>query len=233
MYSSRDSESYSGGYSNYPSGYPNPAPGEPLARRYAPAQQPRRRIGVKESDGGLGVAFRTSIGFLAVIWIVFFIDLYVFGGGLRQFGVRPRDTQGLWGIFAAPLLHADMAHLVSNSLPGALFAGLVAWSSRRLFWQVTFLVTVVSGGLTWLIGGIDTVHIGASGLIYGWLAFLVVRGFVNRAALQILLGLLLLFSYSGLIWGVLPTQAAVSWQMHLFGAVGGIWAATMFKRGRN
>ena len=92
---------------------------------------------------------------------------------------------------------------------------------------------MVSGGLTWLIGGIDTVHIGASGLIYGWLAFLVVRGFVNRAALQILLGLLLLFSYSGLIWGVLPTQAAVSWQMHLFGAVGGIWAATMFKRARN
>lgn len=191
-----------------------------------------RQLMPRDRDGGLRAAISTAVGFLVLIWSVFFVDAYVFGGGLSNFGVRPRDSSSWWGIFAAPLLHANYAHIAANSLPGALFAGLIALSSKRLFWQVTLLVTVVSGGMTWLLGGINTVHIGASGLLYGWLAFLVVRGFVNRRLLQILLGVALASVYSGLVWGVLPTEMAVSWQMHLFGALGGIWAAMMFKRGR-
>lgn len=217
-------------YSQYSMGAPY---GAPSGATGGPVQQRRNnQIMPRDTDGGLGSAISTAVGFLVVIWVVFFVDMFVFGGGLGQFGVRPRDPSSWWGIFAAPLLHADYGHIMANSLPGALFVGLIALSSKRLFWQVTLLVTVVSGGLTWLFGGINTVHIGASGLIYGWLAFLVVRGFINRRALQILLGIVLASMYSGLIWGVLPTQMAVSWQMHLFGALGGIWAAFMFKRGR-
>ncbi|MCQ9167730.1 rhomboid family intramembrane serine protease [Corynebacterium sp. HMSC074C05] len=186
----------------------------------------------QDRDGGLGAAISTAIGYLVLIWTVFLVNEFIFGGALNNFGVRPRDTSTLWGILTAPLLHADYGHIVANSLPGALFAGLIAMSSKRLFWQVTLLITVVGGGLTWLVGGANTVHIGASGLIYGWLAFLVVRGFVNRRVMQIILGVILASMYSGLIWGVLPTQMAVSWQMHLFGGLAGIWAAVMFKRGR-
>lgn len=186
----------------------------------------------QDRDGGLGAAISTAIGYLALIWTVFLVNEFTFGGALNNFGVRPRETSTLWGILTAPLLHADYGHIVANSLPGALFAGLIAMSSKRLFWQVTILITVVGGGLTWLVGGVNTVHIGASGLIYGWLAFLVVRGFVNRRVMQIILGVILASMYSGLIWGVLPTQMAVSWQMHLFGGLAGIWAAVMFKRGR-
>jgi len=186
----------------------------------------------QDRDGGLGAAISTAIGYLVLIWTVFLVNEFIFGGALNNFGVRPRDTSTLWGILTAPLLHADYGHIVANSLPGALFAGLIAMSSKRLFWQVTLLITVVGGGLTWLVGGANTVHIGASGLIYGWLAFLGVRGFVNRRVMQIILGVILASMYSGLIWGVLPTQMAVSWQMHLFGGLAGIWAAVMFKRGR-
>lgn len=186
----------------------------------------------QDRDGGLGAAISTAIGYLVLIWTVFLVNDFIFGGALNNFGVRPRETSTLWGILTAPLLHADYGHIVANSLPGALFAGLIAMSSKRLFWQVTLLITVVGGGLTWLVGGVNTVHIGASGLIYGWLAFLVVRGFVNRRVMQIVLGVILASMYSGLIWGVLPTQMAVSWQMHLFGGLAGIWAAVMFKRGR-
>ncbi|MGK8360815.1 rhomboid family intramembrane serine protease [Corynebacterium amycolatum] len=186
----------------------------------------------QDRDGGLGAAISTAIGYLVLIWTVFLVNEFIFGGALNNFGVRPRETSTLWGILTAPLLHADYGHIMANSLPGALFAGLIAMSSKRLFWQVTLLITVVGGGLTWLVGGVNTVHIGASGLIYGWLAFLVVRGFVNRRVTQIILGVILASMYSGLIWGVLPTQMAVSWQMHLFGGLAGIWAAVMFKRGR-
>ena len=186
----------------------------------------------QDRDGGLGAAISTAIGYLVLIWTVFLVNEFIFGGALNNFGVRPRETSTLWGILTAPLLHTDYGHIVANSLPGALFAGLIAMSSKRLFWQVTLLITVVGGGLTWLVGGVNTVHIGASGLIYGWLAFLVVRGFVNRRVMQIILGVILASMYSGLIWGVLPTQMAVSWQMHLFGGLAGIWAAVMFKRGR-
>ena len=186
----------------------------------------------QDRDGGLGAAISTAIGYLVLIWTVFLVNEFIFGGALNNFGVRPRETSTLWGILTAPLLHADYGHIMANSLPGALFAGLIAMSSKRLFWQVTLLITVVGGGLTWLVGGVNTVHIGASGLIYGWLAFLVVRGFVNRRVMQIILGVILASMYSGLIWGVLPTQMAVSWQMHLFGGLAGIWAAVMFKRGR-
>lgn len=186
----------------------------------------------QDRDGGLGAAISTAIGYLVLIWTVFLVNEFIFAGALNNFGVRPRETSTLWGILTAPLLHADYGHIVANSLPGALFAGLIAMSSKRLFWQVTLLITVVGGGLTWLVGGVNTVHIGASGLIYGWLAFLVVRGFVNRRVMQIILGVILASMYSGLIWGVLPTQMAVSWQMHLFGGLAGIWAAVMFKRGR-
>ncbi|MBV7294880.1 rhomboid family intramembrane serine protease [Corynebacterium sp. TAE3-ERU12] len=185
-----------------------------------------------QRDGGPGVAIRTALWFVVVIWAVFFINRFFFAGTLNYFGVRPWDPQGLWGLLCAPFLHADLAHLMANTVPAAIFTGLIAWSSRRLWFRVTIIVMIISGLGAWLTGSFGQVHIGASGLIYGWLAFLLVRGFYNRSVRQILLGIVLLFSYSGMLWGVFPTQMGVSWQMHLFGAIGGIVAAARIS-GRN
>ena len=152
------------------------------------------------------------------------LNALVFDGTLWVFGIQPLDLSTIWHIFTSPLLHANLEHIVGNSIPGAIFAFLIGYSGKRVFWEVTTFAMLVSGLGTWLIGGIGTNHIGASGLVYGWLAYLLVRGFFNRSAGQVLLGVILGFTYSGLMWGVLPLVEGVSWQAHLFGAIGGMAA---------
>ncbi len=167
---------------------------------------------------------RFAAGYLIVIWSVFLINIFYFGGLLVYLGIHPLDTAWLPGLFFAPLLHGDINHIVSNSLPGAIFCFLIGYSGARVFWEVTAIVGVVGGAGTWIFGGVGTNHIGASGLVYGWLTYLIVRGVFNRSFRQVLLGLILGFFYSSLIWGVLPLTPGVSWQAHLFGAIGGILA---------
>lgn len=187
-----------------------------------PQHMPQRPV--TKTSGNVGIGFLYALSYLAVIWAVHLINVFVFGGTLTYFGVHPLDIASIWHIFTAPLLHGSLTHIAANSIPGALFCFLIGLSGHRAYWEVTTIVAVISGLGTWLLGGIGTSHIGASGLIYGWLAYLVIRGIFNRSPGQVLLGVVLAFAYSGLIWGVLPTQEGVSWQAHLFGAIGGIVA---------
>lgn len=172
--------------------------------------------------GRLKTAASLTVGFLAVEWIIHIINFLFFGSELGQYGIHPLDFNGIWGIFTAPLLHANFEHLIGNSLPGAVFCFLIGLSGRKAWWEVTIIVVLIAGVGTWLLGGPGTSHIGASGVVYGWLAYLIVRGIFNRSLSQFLVGLGLGFAYSGLIWGVLPIYEGVSWQGHLFGAIGGI-----------
>ena len=174
--------------------------------------------------GRLKTAASLTVGFLAVEWIIHIINFLFFGSELGQYGIHPLDFNGIWGIFTAPLLHANFEHLIGNSLPGAVFCFLIGLSGRKAWWEVTIIVVLIAGVGTWLLGGPGTSHIGASGVVYGWLAYLIVRGIFNRSLSQFLVGLGLGFAYSGLIWGVLPIYEGVSWQGHLFGAIGGIVA---------
>lgn len=185
---------------------------DPAAQRKSKFKQQRRT----------GLLF--ALGYIAIIWAVHILNMAVFGGALNDFGVHPLDLTSIWHIFTSPLLHADLDHLIGNTGLGALFAFLVGYSGKRVFWEVTAFVVLIGGIGTWLFGGIGTNHIGASGLVYGWLAYLLVRGFFNRSAGQVLLGVILGFTYSGLMWGVLPVAEGVSWQAHLFGAIGGVAA---------
>lgn len=173
--------------------------------------------------GRISTGIRLAVGFLVVIWGVHLVN-FILGGTLSVFGIHPRDPMGLLGIIFAPILHGNWEHLMSNSVPGAIFCFLIGLSGRKAFWEVTAIVALVAGMGTWLFGGVGTLHIGASSLVYGWLAYLVIRGIFNRSLLQILLGIVIGFMYSGLIWGVLPIYEGVSWQGHLFGAIGGILA---------
>lgn len=210
-----------------------PAPGVPH-NPYANQRQPYGQPGMGLQGQGYPASrslkrrqqrksgLRFAGGFLVLIWAVFILQLFF--PWLQGFGIHPLDINGLPMIFTSPLLHANLEHIISNSLPGALFAYLIGYSGKRVFCEVTTFVLLIGGLGTWVFGGIGTNHIGASGLVYGWLAYLLVRGFFNRSIGQILTGLILGFFYSGLIWGVLPGTEGVSWQAHLFGAIGGIVA---------
>lgn len=140
-------------------------------------------------------------------------------------GVEPRTGDGLWGILFAPILHADWAHLTANTVPALVLGFLVMLSGIGRGIAATAIIWLVGGIGTWLFAGSGENHIGASTLIFGWLTYLIVRGIFTRKAGQILLGVVVLFLYGGMLWGVLPSEPWISWQGHLFGALGGILAA--------
>lgn len=165
-----------------------------------------------------------SAGFVGVLWLSEIIDTAL-GNRLDREGIRPGSTDGLSGILVAPLLHGGFGHLVANTVPLLVLGFLVLLSGVRQWVAVTAAVWLIGGVGTWLFGGPGTVHIGASGLVFGWLAYLIVRGFFNREPTQILVGIAVFLVYGGALWGVLPGQPGISWQGHLFGAVGGVVVA--------
>lgn len=169
-------------------------------------------------------AVTVSAAFVVVLYAVEIVDAIV-GGRLDAGGVQPRRLGGLDGIVFAPLLHGGWGHLASNTMPLLVLGFLLALSGLRTWLQVTALVWVVGGFGVWLLAGSDTNHIGASGLVFGWLAYLVVRGVFSRNLVQIALGLVVLVVYGSVLWGALPGRPGVSWQGHLFGALAGAVAA--------
>jgi membrane associated rhomboid family serine protease len=172
----------------------------------------------------VAVAALVIVAFVVLLYGVELVDSLV-GHRLDGFGVRPRQEDGLDGIAFAPLLHLGWAHLLANTLPLLVFGFLILLAGVTRWLAVTAVVWVVGGVGTWLTGQPDSVHIGASVLAFGWLVYLLLRGVFSRRVGQVLLGLVLLLVYGGLLLGVLPGQPGVSWQGHLFGAVGGGLAA--------
>jgi len=163
------------------------------------------------------------VALLAVMWVVEVIDL-IPGTDLDRWGVRPRTTQGLLGIVLAPFLHTGFGHVVANTVPFVVLGAFIALGSVSRFLQVSVIVGLTSGLGTWLFASPGTVHIGASGLVFGYLTYLVARGFIARRILWIAGGVLALMFYGGILWGLLP-RPGVSWTGHVFGAVSGVVAA--------
>ena len=169
----------------------------------------------------------------AALWVLELVDVFLLGGRLDAFGVRPRTMDGLWGIPAAPLLHGGLGHLVANTLP-LLLLGFLATSRRKAdFWVVTVVSTLVGGLGTWLIAPGSTVHIGASGVVFGLLGFLMGRGLFERSLGAIAMSTAVTVLFGGMLWGVLPLVAGpgISWQMHLFGYLGGLFVSWTLGRG--
>jgi membrane associated rhomboid family serine protease len=166
-------------------------------------------------------------GFLGLIWLVSSLDLVLFGGTLSRYGIRPRLWDGLWGVLWMPFLHGSFGHLLANSVPFAVLGWLVILRRTSDFFVVTAVALVVSGLGVWLTGPWQSVHVGASGLVFGYFGFLLLRGYFERSLYAILLAVLVFLVYGGLIWGVLPQQNGISWQAHLFGFFGGALAARL------
>jgi membrane associated rhomboid family serine protease len=172
----------------------------------------------------------TVVSFVALLYLVEIWDNLT-GHRLDENGIRPLETDGLTGIVFAPLLHANWAHLVANTGPALVLGFLMTLAGLARFIYATAIIWILGGFGTWLIGntgappGIETNHIGASGLIFGWLTFLIVFGFFTRKVWEIVVGIIVLFVYGGVLLGALPGTFGVSWQGHLCGAIAGVLAA--------
>ncbi|NEP48537.1 MAG: rhomboid family intramembrane serine protease [Moorea sp. SIO3C2] len=169
-------------------------------------------------------------GWVALMWIVELVDIFIFGRKLDLYGIIPRNPIGLRGILFAPFLHGGFSHLISNTIPFLVLGWFVMLQETSDFFLVTTITMLVGGLGVWLLGAPNSVHIGASVLIFGYLGFLLFRGFFERNLPSIFLSILVGFLYGGLVWGVLPSQPHVSWQGHLFGFIGGILAARLLAK---
>ena len=157
-------------------------------------------------------------------WLVFLINLVV-PVDLRLFGLRPRQIDGLWGILCAPFLHGNLNHLIANT--GALFVLLVAALaySRRLALVALLIIAVLGGGLVWIFGKANTIHIGASGIIFGLIGFLIFIGLFRREWRAMALSAGVFFLYGGAILSLLDNIPGISWEGHAFGFLSGCLAA--------
>lgn len=170
-------------------------------------------------------------GFIALIWAVEIVDL-LFGGALDIYGIIPHSIIGLRGIIFAPFLHGGFAHLMANTIPLLTLGWLIMLRSTRDFFVVSAVTMLISGFGTWLFGAPNSLHIGASGLVFGYLGFLLLRGYFERSVVAISLSIVVGLVYGSAIWGVLPLQYGISWQGHLFGFIGGVMAARLLAKQR-
>jgi membrane associated rhomboid family serine protease len=170
--------------------------------------------------------------FVAVLWFLEIIDALFLRGALDGFGIAPRTLTSLPAVLVAPFLHAGFGHLMANTIPFVVLGWMVMWRrTSDLF--VVFLASAIASGLgVWLFGGAHTLHLGLSGVIFGFFGFLLARGYYERSAGAIGVALAAFLLYGGILWGVLPLQQGVSWQGHLFGFVGGVVTAYVMVRTR-
>jgi len=168
---------------------------------------------------------------VALMWGLEVIDA-IAGGSLDQYGIEPRDDGGLVGVVAAPFLHAGFGHLIANTVPFVVMGLVIAFKGAVRVLAVTAIVGLVSGLGTWLVAPEFTLHIGASGVVFGYATYLISRGVFNRDALELAVGLILVLVWGTALLGGLRPEDGISWQGHLFGAIGGVVAARVLRRER-
>ncbi len=184
--------------------------------------------------------------FVAAIWLVYLVNILVFGGDLNRYGLAPMALPyrflsefelsvpylagSLRGILLAPLLHGSFSHLLSNTFPLFLLGGFVALRGTKTLVGLSLFVVVLGGLLVWLVGR-PAIHIGASGLVFGYFGYLVAQGWYERSFVSIAVAGAVLLLYGGIIFGVLPQAGFISWEGHLFGLIAGVLAARMGRDG--
>lgn len=175
---------------------------------------------------------RIVIAVVAVLWIVEIVDVVLLDDALERQGIQPRQLRGLDGILLAPFLHNGFGHLIANTLPLAVLTALVLVRGVPRWIEVSAIVIVAGGLATWVLAR-SANHIGASGVVFGYLGFLLAAGFFERSLRAIALGIVTGLAYGGLLWGVLPTRPGISWESHLFGLLAGGLAAWALSRRRS
>lgn len=168
------------------------------------------------------------IGLLVAIWLVALLNL-VSGYSLNGwFGLQPRAISGLDGVLLMPLLHGSLSHAAANTVPLIVLGAVIATTAERVALTATALIVLLGGFAVWVFGT-SAIHVGASGLIFGWFGFLVARGIFERRIVPMLVAGAVVLVYGTMIWGVLLGQPGVSWESHLFGALAGVLAAFVLR----
>ena len=175
--------------------------------------------------GNIWDSFKTVLFIVILLWMILVIGYVV---PLADYGIKPRTTQGLIGIVCAPFIHAGINHLIANSISLLILGSIFLTMERKLSATIVLYIILLSGLGTWLIGRSEYTHIGASGVVYGILGYLLTTGIFKRNIRAILVSILVFIFYGGAIWGIFPTTGFVSWESHLCGFLSGIAVAKMY-----
>ena len=162
------------------------------------------------------------------MWVVEIVNGFI-GHRMSAWGILPRSTPGLIGIPLSPVLHGSLNHVLSNTIPFLVLAGLVGLRGGQKLVGISLFIIVVGGAGVWLLGR-PAVHVGASGLVFGYFGYLVANGWYDRRPISILAAIAVIVVYGSLVFGVLPTTSFVSWEAHLFGLIAGVVAARLSRR---
>jgi len=157
---------------------------------------------------------------VAIIWIVEIVN-FLLGHSLTTYGVLPRSSNGLIGIFLSPFVHAGFWHAVSNTVPLLILGGLTLAADKARFLMTTVVIILLSGTLVWLFAR-NSYHVGASGLVFGYFGALITQAIIERSLKSIVLAMITITLYGGLLWGILPLRSYISFEGHFFGLIAGI-----------
>jgi len=175
---------------------------------------------------------RPSLQLISVIWVVYLIDLLL-PISLRQFGITPRHWKGILGIFFAPFLHANLFHIIYNTIPLFFLTAFLYIFHPKKANQVLLSSAILGGVLVWLFGNLLSrscgTHVGASGVIFSLITFFIAQGIYKKTLTSLILAIVTLFLYGGSLWGVLPIRSHISWEGHFFGALTGIFLARQYQ----
>lgn len=170
----------------------------------------------------------TPLLFPIILWVIHTLSVLI-NINLSSYGIYPRNIEGLLGIIVSPLIHANYSHLISNTAPLIVLGLSIFYFYPKVAYKSFFIIYFGTGILVWIFGR-EAYHIGASGIIYGFISFLFFSGLFRKDNRSIALALVVVFLYGSLIWGVLPGKQNVSWESHLFGAIVGIFSAFIFRK---
>ncbi len=186
---------------------------------------------MSEKDSRIYQNVQIAFGIIAVLWLVYLAD-FILPGDLRLYGLRPRSPEGLTGIVCYPFLHSDLRHLIGNS--GTLFILLtVSLSMDRRMTVFALLIIIFAGGSgVWLFGKPGSIHIGASGVIFGLIGFLLFIGIFQKNWKTLFFSIAVFMAYGGALWSLLIIQKGVSWSGHFWGFVSGVAAAWHMRKSK-
>jgi membrane associated rhomboid family serine protease len=172
---------------------------------------------------------RIVLGIVALMWVLEVVDVAL-DHRLDRYGIEPRDPDGLDGVLTAPFLHVGFGHLIGNTIPFVVMGVVIAFEGPLRLLGVTAIAALTSGLGTWLVAPENSIHLGASGVVFGYATYLIARGWFNRRGVEIAIGVAVAVLWGGTLLAGLEPQQGISWQGHLFGAIGGLVAAWALAR---